>query len=326
MKEVLSDFSPTYRDCFLQMESAAKENGCSTIDAYKMYNTFLDDHSLDPTIYLSMAITSGGYKRDEQLDIMDVIRSNSAFGTEAVNAFIKQFPQFDKTDIVLPSDLGKMQGWSQGDYLLYWFHVISGVDTQIAEEIEAQIRTKGILEAPGFSDNSLPEEKRWNAYQSLVEAYTTTLDALTINKKAVCANNMQAVVMILDAHMSLGARAEELFSRKCAIPPQFQPLDSRLRKVLDEAYLKMVDELRELGAVALGTTWNRESNVSFAGISKGAVEIPKFVNRIFRKTGIMNALFAKEFYNKEPHRRPRRHTQHNPLPPIAPEAAASSTS
>lgn len=49
---------------------------CRPGQAYQEYRNFLDRHYLDPSIYLSMAITSGGFARDPELSFSEAMDRN----------------------------------------------------------------------------------------------------------------------------------------------------------------------------------------------------------------------------------------------------------
>jgi hypothetical protein len=306
-----------YKPCFEDIERRAKQEGLTPGTAYELYDNFLVEHNLDPTIYLSMAITSGGYKRDPELSVGEVVQFNSEFGTHAASALIRQFPVLEPADIVVPSELGKVAGWSQADYLLFWAHTILGATPNAALEIEQKMQQAGMLELPGFNNPDLDQQTRWFDYVNFINTYAHRLGDIMRGNLGMWSelkpNNMQAAIFILDHELSLGARAEEQLCRRLGIPPQVQILDSSVFVASDESFRVHVGELKKLGAAALGTQLNYQPVFTHVGISKSGFDTDIAFNAGMRKTGLMNALFAKEWYADHPGTRPARHQGHTPL-------------
>jgi hypothetical protein len=309
-RKVTDEAENPYRRIFLAIEAAAQAEDLSPQAAYEIYEEFLLQEGLDPTIYLSMAITSGGYARDADLDIGQVITNNTDFGTLAKEALLRQHPELNEADIILPSDLGKVRGWSQSDYLLFWFHVIVGLEAEDAAKVSERMTDS--LEYPGFTDKTLPPEQRWSDYARFTRDYVRDLHGLKEEHgRDLQPNNMQAMIMILDGDMSLGGRAEAELCRAIGIPPQQQMLDALV--VSDTPELQMATtELRALGAHALGLSLN-PPGMQFVGWSAGPTNPNLAFGLGFRKTGLANAVFAADYYEKRPMARPPRHEGHQPL-------------
>ena len=308
-REVAQDDNP-YREVFLAIEAMAETQNLSPQAAYELYEEYLLRKELDPTIYLSMAITSGGYARDGELDIGQVITNNTDFGTLAKEALLRQHPELSEADIILPSDLGKVRGWSQSDYLLFWFHVIVGLNADDAAKVSEHMAES--LSYPGFTDKSLTPEQKWDDYARFTRDYVKGLRELAQGRgRDLQPNNMQAMIMILDGDMSLGGRAEAELCRAIGIPPQQQMLDALV--VTDSPELQAAtSELRALGAHALGLSLN-PPGMQFVGWSAGPTNPNLAFELGFRKTGLANAVFAADYYAKRPGSRPPRHGGHYPL-------------
>lgn len=306
-----------YKPCFEAIEVLASQEQLTPGAAYEFYDDFLVQNGLDPTIYLSMAITSGGHKRNPELSVGDVISLNSEFGILAAEALIKQFPILDKGDIVVPAELGKVKGWSQSDYLLFWAHTILGATPDVALTIEERVLDTGTTQLEGFQNPDLSDERRWQDYESFTLTYTRALRTIvqkTPNaRRELSPNNMQGALFILDEALSLGARAEGLLCRQLGIPPQFQLLDAWVIEAASQGFKEQVAELRALGAVALGTDINRNPHRTWVGISRGSFETDIAFKAGLRKTGLENALLAKEWYADHPGAQPARHQGHRPV-------------
>ncbi len=300
----------SYKRVFFEIERAAEERQLDPQAAYELYETHLAAEKLDPTIYLSMAITSGGFARDADLSIGDVIDKNSAFGTMARKSLLRQHPELSERDIVLPSDLGKVKGWSQADYLLFWFHTITGLSAEQAQGVSEAMSSS--LSYPGFTDKTLSSEDRWSDYQRFTDDYVHCLRELEDEYgRNLQPNNVQAMIMILDGNMSLGGRAEEALCRAIGIPPQFQFLDNDMVKEVAE-FEDYTKALHNMGAQALGLSIN-PPGMRFLGFGAGSVEAGMAFNLGFRKTGLDNAVFAAQFYRDRPTARPQRHGGHTPI-------------
>ncbi len=301
----------SYARIFLDIEQTAeREGGITTQGAYELYEAHLAENNLDPTVYLSMAITSGGFARDDDLNISEVIGKNSAYGTMARKALLRQHRVFSEKHIILPSDLGKVKGWSQSDYLLFWFHAITGLTTEHAQAVsEAMLPS---LTYPGFTDKTLGTDDRWRDYQRFTDDYVRCLRDLGDEfGRNLQPNNIQAMIMILDGEMSLGGRAEERLCRAIGIPPQFQLLDvATLYET--PGFKDSVMSLRGMGAQALGMDLNPEG-VMFLGVSQGMTETKIAYKLGFRKTGLSNAELTEQYYLKNPLARPPRHGGHTPI-------------
>ena len=86
-------------------------------------------------LYVSLAITSGGYRRDEAMPIPEVIAQNTDYGAALRELF--ESHGIASRDIVIPSELGAMRNasWGQLDFLMLWFHAMAGLSVVQALEI-----------------------------------------------------------------------------------------------------------------------------------------------------------------------------------------------
>lgn len=300
----------SYRRIFLAIETAAQSEDLRPQAAYELYEEFLGEEGLDPTVYLSMAITSGGYAREDGLGIGEVISRNSEFGTLAKAALLRQHPELSEADVVLPSDLGKVRGWSQSDYLLFWFHTIVGLEAERAAWVSE--RMSPALKYPGFVDKTLPVDEKWRDYAQFTQDYVSGLEELSdTHGRDLQPNNMQAMLMILDGSMSLGGRAEEALCRAIGVPPQQQLLDALVVERSADLH-RATTELRTLGANAIGLSLN-PAGLQFQGWSTGPADPSLAFGLGFRKTGLANAIDAARYYRDHPGARPSRHQGHPPF-------------
>lgn len=233
-------------------ESIEVTPDCTTIQAYSLFYNRLSHSELDPSIYLSMAITSGGYARDPELTYGDILAKNGHYGSLVAETLSKQFVNIGilPTDILVPSDLGKVAGWSQADYLLFWAHVITGLDPYEAEQVDAAIHEAGTTKHAGFFNKQLPRDERWLAYKQLVDVYVEQFSILELgrgNSGAALPQNMQAVILALDPQESLGVNAERYLCHKLGLGEYV----TQIKDVDNSAFKVVSDALASLGAHGL---------------------------------------------------------------------------
>lgn len=297
-----------YKMIFGVIEDAAQIADISPSYAYGIYDMMVGDRLLDPTVYLSMAITSAGFKRDPDLSFGEVLDKNTRYGSLAALAIIERYSNLDITDIIVPSELGKVRGWSQADYLLFWFHVISGVDYDAAVSIESSLRLSGLPSTPGFSDPSLTSAQRWGDYASLATKYA---DLFKNYYHVTPPSNIRAILFVLDKELSLGARAEDLLCRKIGIPPQNVTLTSDELERARPVFKGLVKDLSIIGATALGTHTRTGSPGAFSQSPLIDYD-PGHLERLrMRPTGMFSAIEASYRYGRH---------RHQPTP--APESTA----
>ncbi len=232
------------QDPYLPAFEAIETEAYSTADAYASYAEFVGEQEFDPCIYLSMALTSGGYARDQSLSFADAYAKNAGHGELIADVVVQQHADFgiSRSDIVVPSALGKVPGWGQSDYLLFWGHVITGLEPILAREIDHEVRASGAMERPGFNDKGLSTENRWIDYKRLIDAYVDSLDGLPT---PFYPRNMQAIMLILDAELSLGVNAERYLGYRLGIGEYAFNVDSELGLEPDLA------AVRSIGATTL---------------------------------------------------------------------------
>lgn len=279
MSELLPRPPDSYRPIFETIENAAD---CSTAEAYSMYVDFVRQNDYDPCIYLSMAITSGGYARDKTLPFTEVLVRNASHGELIADALAQQYSSLGikKSDIVMPATLGKVAGWNQADYLLFWGHVISGIDPALAERIDSGVRHADITNLPGFFDKSLDRAAKWLDYKHLVDEYVSQLNQLP---RPIYPMNMQAVILALDAEESLGVNAERYLCHQLGLGEYTFGVDAKLGIAED------LDSVRQLGATTL---FEGIPNIS-GHHNVHATLRRRAQGQYFRKSGILSGIIDR---------------------------------
>lgn len=281
-----------YEAVFHAIEQQAQDELVTPQTAYERYYEYLRSAQLNPSIYLSMSITSGGFARDTSLEFGQVLQQNSMFGSKMKASLLEEFPTLSAADIILPSELGKVQGWSQSDFLLFWFHVIVGVSPKDAGHVTEKMSP--IMQLPGFFDKTLSSDERWEDYKTFTETYVQTVTQYIDERGAKLApHNMASMIAILDGNLSLGGRAEDLLCRSLGIPVEWPVIKPESFRAHDT--LPMSRTLLELGANALTITTLPHLPHYFEGsiIRRGAqnYELPKRGG--FRKVGLDTVIYRK---------------------------------
>lgn len=215
------------------------------------YQEFLSTYPVasERPFYASMAITSGGYRRDESLEIGDVIAKNTEYGSHLREYFTSN--NLGPSDVIVPSELGSMRQayWGQLDFLMLWYHIMAGVDEQDAWRIEKQLRGDGVYKDAKWAQQDLlgeTTEDKWRAYVRFTEGYTRVLRDKKVVKYAH--RPVKGVLGVLDGEMSLGGKAEKLLTQHLGIP--FYSLEVQEQSVSAEFYQEL-QKLTALGARAL---------------------------------------------------------------------------
>lgn len=283
--------SNPYIEIFKQIELMLK---CQPVDAYSKYREFLDINKLDPCIYLSMAITSGGFSRNSNLRFDEAMEMNADFGTQTAQLIADELSALDITqqDIVLPSDLGKVESWGQAEYLTFWAHVICGLDPVEAKQLDAYMRRYHVENHPGFIASGASTNEKWQANKFLVDTFVESLETLHLAEGqggAKLPKNMQAVVLILDAIKSLGVNTERYLCHRLGLGEYSIVLNSH-----SPSYKEKISALQDSGADTLTIIEDAQSP-----IISGNVNITRHQRLVeagvrFRKTGILMGILERK--------------------------------
>lgn len=88
-------------------------------EAYVYYISRREVRNLPwPEFYFSTTITSGGFLRDTNIPFPEGMDSNVQLAKSLTDAIVA-YGGLDPKTIVLPTELGKVAGWKQADYLLF---------------------------------------------------------------------------------------------------------------------------------------------------------------------------------------------------------------
>ena len=171
-----------------------------------------------PRFYASTAITTAGWRRAPELQdparIRDAIERNNRTASRILGALVAN-PQslVSDTSLMVPTDLGKVPGWEDTDYLNFYFAWASGLN---AEGTSAYVAS---FDDPVYADvlrqandRSLSNEERWPAYKFFAEAAISKIQSVESLPDMRGDDGAAILLQLVDVEESLGCRAERLFA------------------------------------------------------------------------------------------------------------------
>lgn len=205
--DFVSVFKPIY-DSIVQA-------GPSVAEAVAQAIAFEDAHDLDtPRVYVSTAITSGGHRRDPAMEIGEVIARNNRAATLVMSALSGHHaPQVAPAAVMVPTELGKVPGWGDTQYLLFYFAWLAGLSAAGAAWLQEQLIEP--VYAPILAlanDRSLTNEERWPHYRVFTEIAIAKLALAEARPDGKRTDGSSLLLQLIDVHQSLGCRAEEIFA------------------------------------------------------------------------------------------------------------------
>lgn len=207
-----------YRPLLQEVTEVTKTQELDPYEAYAWLYERARALNLQGETYASTAITSGGHKRDDSLEMREVIIRN----TESARLLAEQLAadgQIDAESTVEPVYVGKT-GWSQAEYMEFWLAVIAGAQltkdfsARDVDHLRAMQRQAYDLAEVDFNrmNSGATAETRAAEYFQMAAAAASTYEAGHVE-----AQPMKRLVRLIDADLSLGAQAERVFARKMGI-------------------------------------------------------------------------------------------------------------
>jgi hypothetical protein len=185
-----------------------------------------------PDFYISTAISSAGHRREPELrlpaGIPEAIRRNNITGSLILRELVEAPGSLlEAGNVMAPTELGKVPGWSDLDYLGFYFAWMSGLSEEGAVWYFEQLRDPSYAEvfAPA-ADRTLTNPERWPAYRAFTEIAIAKVDQARSNPSRVRSTGCRVLVQLVDVAESLGCRAETLFAEiegLDVIAPSFGP-------------------------------------------------------------------------------------------------------
>lgn len=275
-----------YKIIFTEIERTAP----TPIGAYTHFRSAAKEHGLDPIFYTPMAITSGGFSRATDLSYGDIIQKNSEYADTVAENLVKAIPGSAPEDFLIPSQLGKVKGWGQADYLMFFMHTMAGLDPKEAAVIESEIGLEEIRGMPGFTDASLNQEMKWEqGYKNIPLRYMNLIRQHGFGKGengTDLPQNIQANILILDPQLSLGTNAERQMGDLLGI-------GEYVVSISEPSYELVVfrRELEELGA---NIVQSGKRNQIAGTQNREAYWLLKKNGFKFRQPGVLTAILGKE--------------------------------
>lgn len=194
--------------------------------------------------YVSTTITSGGFARDTELPFAEAIAQNTALAGALTNAIIANCA-VRPSSVILASDLPKVPGWKQSDYLIFWLSLLEGVPGEVSEGLGAYMQE--FAGTTKMDDSTASYDDKLRSYEALVEEFVRMGNALAIPGRNDYMRQRPRIfnmIQLIDTEESLGCRAERLYARLRGL---------NVYKIRLEPDLLSQETRRALGAVtALG--------------------------------------------------------------------------
>ncbi len=117
----------------------------------------------------------------------------------------------EKSLLIFPPDLGKVPGWTQFDFNLFWFDVISGLNPKDAREIELFFR-KSKFDFATYNDSKLPNEIRKRVYLEFAQSFLQMIEQNRYHTDPI-----SEFIQLVDPKGSLGGFVEEFIAKSLGV-------------------------------------------------------------------------------------------------------------
>ena len=165
------------------------------------------------TIYVSTAITSGGFVRVSGMTWADAKARNEQCAGRLYGALIDSSILTTPTNGMVPTELGKVPGWTDTDFLTFYFAYAAGLAADACVAFEEGARTCIPSDVRTIADNrNLSNDERWPDYLRVVEMLLGQLDRVRTAAEAVEHPPLQVMLQLVDTGYSLGCRAEKVYA------------------------------------------------------------------------------------------------------------------
>ena len=189
----------TLQECTDEWASAPVD----PLDAVLTFRKKLGSAADSYTTYLSTSITAGGYIRDPELTIPEVIAHNGETALLYAD-FLARQQLIDLSNTVDAVALGHVPGWGQSDYLKFWLPIMTRPDLSpcTLRSIVATMRDfEQAHDMELFNNSKAPHEERRPLYREFGRAYLHATAAIP-------AHPIDQTVQLVDGELSLGGAVE----------------------------------------------------------------------------------------------------------------------
>jgi hypothetical protein len=187
-----------------------------------------------PTFYVSTAITSAGWRRHPDFEapekIPQAIEHNNRTTSTILGNLVENPEAIVSADsLMAPTDLGKVPGWGDTDYLIFYFAWAGGLTASGASRFASsfdQREYEPILLAA--NDRQANNDSRWPSYRVFTEIAITKLLLTETYPTSRAGEGASTLLQVIDVEASLGCRAERLFADARGLDVIIPTLDSDL--------------------------------------------------------------------------------------------------
>jgi hypothetical protein len=203
-----------YRPLLEDLTTTVNEDGLDPYEGYAWLWEHQTELGLDPKVYCSTSITSGGHARDESLGIREVILHNTTSARLLADQLARD-RQIDPLATIEPVFVGKTH-WTQAQYMEFWLSVIGGFQLTpgfVSRDIKhLRQSTTQAFESIGLDmelmSGKAPATERAPEYFKMSTAFANLI------RQGMDARRIGTVVRMIDTELSLGAQTERVFARQ----------------------------------------------------------------------------------------------------------------
>lgn len=179
-----------------------------------------------PKIYVSTAITSGGFRRDAARDFQSAKTANERAASLLIGALLGTGLLVSSTNCMIPTELGAVPGWSDSDYLQFYFAYACGLSDTAAQSLD--LAASKLLPSASLdlaNNRALTNVERWPYYEALTRGILEALDEILSKSKSVGHAPFNVLLQLADTDWSLGCRAELLFAEHFSLDVIWAAID-----------------------------------------------------------------------------------------------------
>jgi hypothetical protein len=189
-------------------------------EAVQIMIDFETAHGLTtPLVYVSTAITSGGFRRDPRYSdpaaVRQAIDMNNAACANLMAVIASQPEPLATVDnVMVPTELGAVPQWADSHYLEFYFAWCAGLTGQAAAAYSLALTSPELASIRAEADaRDRSNAERWPAYAQFAKA--ATVEA-ALARRVLGADARPAsryLLQLVDVGYSLGCQAETVMAR-----------------------------------------------------------------------------------------------------------------
>ena len=172
-----------------------------------------------PLVYVSTAITSGGFRRDPRYSDPAAVRRaivmNDATCARLMAVIADRAAPFVTVDnVMVPTELGAVPEWSDSQYLEFYFAWCAGLTGQAAEAYSRALASPELASIRAEADaRERTNADRWPAYAQFAKAATVEAALARRMLGADARPSSRYLLQLVDVGYSLGCQAETVMAR-----------------------------------------------------------------------------------------------------------------